>query len=153
MTFSQTPGVIKKFGRTPWRFQRTFQTPLKNLRGFVGTIMLVHPEISRGKLTVDQIVFEPKHLLALPGAGFAATEITHDATIAAGTREEVEALLEAALGDWLDFVFIPTPKPFVIYADHDEYCTFYASSRSNLNQVCDALSRAGFEMVEGYERK
>ncbi len=29
---------------------------------------------------------------------------------------EIEELLRAALSDWVDFLFVPTPEPFVIYA-------------------------------------
>lgn len=61
-------------------------------------------------------------------------------------------LLEAALGDWVNFTFVPKPKPFVIYADHDEYTTFYANTKSNLNGVVQALSGAGFEKVPDYQR-
>jgi hypothetical protein len=49
-----------------------------------------------------------------------------------------EALI-AVLSDCVDFLFIPTPTSFVIYADHDEYITFYAHTRSNLNQVANPL--------------
>jgi hypothetical protein len=67
-------------------------------------------------------------------------------------KHEVTALLEAALSDWLDFLFVPTPEPFVIYADHDEYTTFYAGTRSNLDRVVEALSAKGFAKVPDYER-
>jgi len=30
------------------------------------------------------------------------------------------------LGGLVDFLFVPALKPFVIYADHDEYTAFYA---------------------------
>lgn len=40
----------------------------------------------------------------------------------------------------------------MIYADHDEYCTFYSSERSNLARVREALINAGFQVVEDYER-
>ncbi len=45
------------------------------------------------------------------------------------------------------------PKTFVIYADHDEYTTFYANSRSNLNRVTESLLTQGFEEVSGYQRR
>lgn len=48
---------------------------------------------------------------------------------------------------------MPAPKPFVIYADHDEYATFYANTRSNLNRVTDALLTQGFEEVSGYQKE
>ncbi len=81
------------------------------------------------------------------------TEYGHDWSIIAATKQEAKTLLEATLSDWIDFIFIPTPKPFVMYANHDEYTTFYANTRSNLNRVADALSMKGFERVENYERK
>ena len=56
------------------------------------------------------------------------------------------------MSDWVDFVFIPEPKPFVIYADHDEYITFYANTKSNLNRVADALLAQGFKSVQNFER-
>ena len=76
-----------------------------------------------------------------------------DATITAETAVEVEPLLTAAFRDWVDFVFTPSPKPFVIYADHDEYATFFASSRANLNSVASPLIDRGFRAVEDYTRK
>jgi hypothetical protein len=65
----------------------------------------------------------------------------------------VEELLHTAFSDWFDFLFVPTPKPFVIYADHDEYTTFYANTRSNLNRVVQALSAKGFEEIAEYKRQ
>jgi hypothetical protein len=53
---------------------------------------------------------------------------------------------------WI-FSFVPAPKPFVIYADHHDYTTFYANTRSNLNRVADALLAQGFEEVSGYQRR
>ena len=68
-------------------------------------------------------------------------------------RQEIEELLHATLSDWVDFLFVPAPKTFVIYADHDEYTTFYANSRSNLNRVTESLLTQGFEEVSGYQRR
>jgi hypothetical protein len=67
--------------------------------------------------------------------------------------QEVQELLYTAFTDWFDFVFVPTPKPFVIYADHDEYTTFFANVRSNLNRVVGALVVQGFEQVAEYKRQ
>ncbi len=46
-------------------------------------------------------------------------------TLRAKGQQNVAELLEAMLGDWIDFVFVPTTESFAIYADHDEYTTFY----------------------------
>jgi len=68
-------------------------------------------------------------------------------------QREIEELLNAALSDWVDFIFVPAPKPFVIYADHDEYTTFYANTGSNLNRVAEPLLTQGFEEVSEYQRR
>jgi hypothetical protein len=76
----------------------------------------------------------------------------HGWSVTVTSQHEIKALLEAALGDWVDFLFVPTPEPFVIYADHDEYTTFYADTKSNLDRIVEALSAEGFDMALGYER-
>jgi hypothetical protein len=66
---------------------------------------------------------------------------------------KLKKLLHAAFADWVDLVFVPSPKRFVIYADHDEHVTFYANTRSNLNRVAEALSSQRFEKIAGYTRQ
>jgi hypothetical protein len=150
MTFEMTPGAIKKFKRTPWRFQRTVETPpLKDLERFVSVILGANP-CERAKVTIDDYVFEPKMVNAL--IGNASGGIRHDLAIEA-TGREVGRLLVACFSDWVDFLFVPTPKPFVIYADHDEYATFYAISKSNLNLVTEPIRKAGFTLVEDWTRE
>ena len=106
-------------------------------------------EINSGTVTIDRYVFDPKQLTALVSP---AQTLGHDFSLSAESREEVVELLKASFGDWLDFIFIPQPKPFVIYADHDEYATFYAASKSNLNRATEKLVQAGFKQVEGFQR-
>jgi hypothetical protein len=149
MTLSETPGSLKRFRRTPWGSQQTFSTPLKNLQPFVATITSAFDTAS---ITIDQVIFAPKHLLDLLARCSLPARYGRDLTFVATGNEEVQALLQAALSDWIDFIFVPAPKPFVIYADHDEYTTFYANTKSNLNRVVDALSQQGFEKVKDYER-
>jgi hypothetical protein len=153
MKLSQLQGNLKRFRRTPWRFQQTFQTPLKKLKPFVATIFSSLEPLSGACLTIDQVVFEPKHLINLLAGHSLPPQYGHEWSITADCKTETEELLEAALGDWVDFVFIPVPKPFVIYADHDEYITFYANTKSNLNRVAQALTTAGFDSVPDYERR
>jgi len=64
---------------------------------------------------------------------------------------ETAALLRAALADWVDFAFIPTPKPFVLYGDHDEFTTILAHTRSNLHRATAPLDHAKFKRVDEYE--
>ncbi len=127
-------------------------TPLRALSPFVSTILSSHESIHAGCLTLDKRIFEPKNLNMALKRRSLATELGHGSSIQANEISEVAELLEAALGDPIDFAFVPTPKPFVIYADHDEYTTFYANTKSNLNAVVHALSAAGYKHVQGYLR-
>jgi hypothetical protein len=74
-------------------------------------------------------------------------------SVTAVGRQEIEAILGAAFSDWVDFVFVPTPTPFVICADHDEYTTFYAEASSNLDWIAEVLAAQGLERVAGYQRQ
>jgi hypothetical protein len=151
MNVSLTPGAIKKFHRTPWRFQQTFQTPLKDLDRFVASILSADESIESGVVVIDRYAFEPQSLKTLLGNPTQA--LGHDCSISTAGRDEVRKLLRTTLSDWIDFVFIPSPKPFVIFADHDEYATFYANTKSNLNRVVSVLSEKGFRQIKGWQRR
>jgi hypothetical protein len=148
MWTSHQPGSIKKFRRTPWRFQATFHTPLDNLDPFVAAILGSHGQVESGTVTIEAVVMGANKLMAVSPVD----QFRHDTAVCGETAKEVHRLLVAALGDWVDFLFIPEPKPFVVYADHDEYTTFFANTKSNLNKVISALEREGFKFVEGYTR-
>ena len=149
MTYEMTPGAIKKFKRTPWRFQQTVVTPLQDLERFAAVIVGANP-CERARATIDEWFFEPRKINALPG--IPPGGVRRDLTIEAA-EGEVAALLVLCFSEWINFIFVPTPKPFVIYADHDEYATFYANSKSNLNLVIEPLRKAGFTLVEDWERE
>lgn len=152
MKLLSTPGSLKRFRRTPWKFQQTFLTPLKNLEPFVSTIISAHAPLEKACVTIDQVVFEPQSLKAFLAQYSISEEVGHDISLEAVGQQVVKALLRSTLADWIDFLFVPTPKAFVIYADHDEYTTFYANTKGDLNRLVIALSANGFEMVEDYER-
>jgi hypothetical protein len=152
MILSREPGAVKRFRRTSWRFQQTFETPLKDLDRFVSVILSVH-KITGGVLTIDEVVFEPKHLLVLMSKHSLPPQYGHDWRFEVTGEEQVSELLVAALSDWVDFLFVPSPKPFVIYADHDEYTTFYGNTKSNLTGIVSALSENGFKQVQNWERR
>lgn len=149
---TQDNGAMKRFRRSSWRFQVTFQTPLKRLDEFVATVFGADESFGQALLIVDEEVFPASNLNALRGVPAEAEELDHDAVLKTTGAAEVAALLKAALGDSVDFAFVPTPKPFVIYADHDEYCTFFANNRSNLNRVAVPLKEHGFRQVVGWQR-
>jgi hypothetical protein len=152
MNVSDNPSALNQIRKTPWKFQQTFQTPLDNLQAFVAAILLTaSPETAC--ITIDQVVFKPKHWIDLLTRYSLPPRYGKGVSITAVGREQVEELLHTAFIDWFDFLFVPTPKPFVIYADHDEYATFYANTRSNLNRVVEALSAKGFEKIAEYRRQ
>ena len=153
MTLSNTPGLIKKFGRTSWRFQTTFATPLKELDSFVSTILAGDDRFEKGTVTIDGYVFDPKNLKHLLTAKSLSGELGRDWSITADSPMEAHELLKAALPDWVDFLFILMPKPFVIYADHDEYTTFYANTKSNLNRVSQPLLKNEFQQIPDFQRE
>ena len=118
----------------------------------MSSILSTLAPIEEGRVTIDEVVFEPKHLKALLSEYSLSADFGHDLSLVAAGHDQVAALLRAALADWVDFLFVPTPKPFLIYADHDEYSTFYANTTSNLNRVVHALSEKGFEKIQNYRR-
>jgi hypothetical protein len=131
-----------------------FQTaPLpKNLGPFVGTILSACEPLRSSRVILEQIVFQPKHLTELGAKYSISMDLRKDTTIDAPNKAESEALLLAALSDWVDFAFVPNPKPFIIYADHDEYTTFFANTKANLNRVLTRLGERGFKAVTDYTR-
>ena len=152
MNVSDTPSALKQIRKTAWKFQQTFKTPLNNLQPFVAAILsTASPETAC--ITIEQAVFEPKRWIDLLTRYSLPPRYGKGVSVTAVGRQEVEELLHTAFSDWFDFLFVPTPKPFVIYADHDEYTTFYANTRSNLNRVAEALSAKGFEEIAEYRRQ
>lgn len=149
MRIVESPAALKRQRRTKWGFQQTFQTPLKELPRFVDVIMSRLPGVEAALVGFDQVVFEPHYELV---PLFAKYSLLQDygarLTIEARGATEVRELLQAVLSEWIDFFFVPAPRPFVIYADHDEYITFLAHRKGLLNGVVGALTDAKFRAVE-----
>jgi hypothetical protein len=152
MNVSHTPGAIKKFGRTSWRFQSTFITPSQQLDSFVSAILSVNESLESAAVIIDEIIFDSIHLDGLMD-GKEHVQINRDITLTAESREQANELLIAAFLDCTNFLFVPVPKPFVIYADHDEFATFFANTKSNLNSVVQPLLKNGFKGVLNYQRR
>jgi hypothetical protein len=105
-----------------------------------------------GCFTIEQAVFEPTHLIKLLADHSIPPRYECGVRFTTEGQKETQLLLHAILSDWIDFIFVPEPKSFAMYGDHDEYTTFFAHSRSNLNRVVHALS-GEFRMVSDYERR
>jgi hypothetical protein len=149
--FSERTEEIRRFHAKPWPFQKTFRTPLKDLNRFVSTFLAPFP-LERGALSTDEVVFEPKGLLHVLANNSLSVEDQYHLTIQAEGQPAIADLLQAAFGDWVDFVFVPFPEAFAIYADHDEYTTFYTRDHSTLESVASVLEQSGFEAVLDYTR-
>lgn len=109
MTVTTTPGALKKFRRTPWRFQQTVERP-DDVERFVSTIIAAHGSLDAATVTIDAVIFDTVRMSELCPAG---ATITHDVSLVAQSAAEARALLVAAFWDGPDFICIPTPKPFV----------------------------------------
>src|SRR6185295_15850363 len=99
MLAAPQPGLIKKFHRTPWRFQQTFHTPLQNLPSFTATILDSLDHLNSGTVMIDSVIMEAKKLEALLISHQLQHDLRHDSSIIAPTFSEVQPLLSAALGD------------------------------------------------------
>jgi hypothetical protein len=153
MKLTEAPTALKEFRETPWELQRTFLTPLKDLKRFVAKIVSASPDMRSGFVAIEQVVFEAKGLNSLLAMYSISGEVKKGVALSADVRKEVEALLEAAFSDWIDFVFFPEPRSFGIYADHDEYTTFFTHTRSDLDRIVEALDVGGFKVIPDWQRK
>lgn len=148
MVITPTSGALAKFRRTPWRFQQTLE--LGGVDQFVSLILESHGDISGGTVTIVEAVFDTTRLDSVCPAHI---KFDYDCSITVQSREEVRALLTAALGDGPDFLFIPAPKPFVFYADHHYLVTFYANKKSHLNHVVEPLVSRGHRLIKDWQRE
>jgi hypothetical protein len=144
--------TIQKFCLIPLAHQITFQTPLRDLERFVWTFVQLFP-IDHADLSTFEVVFEPVNLLRLLSKNSIAIKDPRKFDLQANEIQTAMSLLTAALGDWVDFAFVPTPTEFAIFADHDEYITFYTDHEIVLEKMNSKLKSAGFTIVKNYTRE
>jgi hypothetical protein len=63
MNLSVGSSPLKQLAKTPWQFQRTLRTPVSSLQPFVSTILSSGPSLQSGRITIKELVFEPKRLI------------------------------------------------------------------------------------------
>jgi hypothetical protein len=149
---STAADVLETFRGNPWEFQQTFETPLDDLPSFVKTIVSAGEPIQSAPLTIDQAVFEPRNLIGMLTNYSIPLIYPRGLCLTAAGEKEVEELLSTVLCDWIDFLFVPEPQSFAIYADHDEFTTFYARTPAKLNSIAAALTEQGFKAQPLYKR-
>jgi hypothetical protein len=153
MRRDESPAALVEFRGVSRPFQQTFVTPLKSLPSFVAAIVAANQEMKLGCVTIEKVVFEPTSLNELL-ARYSMPERVGFGTAITGTgQQEVEVLLEAVFSEWIDFIFVPGPESFVIYADHDEYTTFFTRARGDLDRLTEALHVQGTKIVSDYQRR
>jgi len=137
------PEAFQQFRCNPWPYQRTLVTPRKNMASFLSALLGAFP-VDRGVASTDQVVFEPDSFLELLKARELAIENYWTFCAEASNIEDVTLLLDALLNDSIDFVFVPLPESFAIYADHDEFLTLYVPTSSGLDHLVTRLELVGF---------
>jgi hypothetical protein len=65
-------------------------------------------------IRIEQAVFEPKHWIDLLNRYSLPPRYGKGVSVTAAGRQEMKELLYTAFSDWFAFLFLPTPKPFVI---------------------------------------
>jgi hypothetical protein len=135
----------------PFSFQQTYHTPLDDLSRFVRSLLAPF-EIMEAAVWVETIVFTPNDLIEYLKVFDIASdeELLNRSVIRAHNASEAATLLESVLGQWIDFAFIPSPKEFAIYADHDEFTTIFTASKELLNSLRSDLKLQGFKEVENW---
>ena len=153
MKKSEAAEALEEFCRNPWEFQQTFETPLKNLQPFVKAIVSSGEGLQTASLIIDQVVFEPRALIQMFEKYSVPLTYDHGVCLSPEGQHEVEELLGSVLSEWIDFLFLPGMQSFAIYADHDEYTTFYSRARTGIDRLAVLLSDHGFKRVPNYERR
>jgi len=141
------PEAIHQFRANPWPYQRTLVTPRTNMASFLSALLAVFP-VDHGAASTDQVVFEPDNFLELLKARELAIGNYWTFYAEASNTDDLTVLLDAMLNDWIDFVFVPSPESFAIYADHDEFLTLYVPTSSGLDQLVTRLEQVGFSFED-----
>lgn len=148
---SAIPDAIRDFRGDPWRHQRTLLTPRTRMSSFLSALFNIFP-VEQAVASTDQVVFQPDNVLGLLAKRELRPEDHWGFCVSASGASDAAALLAAMLTDWIDFVFVPSPASFAVYADHDEYLTLYTPSQSDLDLLVTDIEAHGFSFVPDYVR-
>jgi hypothetical protein len=144
-----TPGETKKLRRKAGDAQLTFAVTRAGAKAFASALLSGDPPCERAALVVEETSGALYHigpLIEQPPL----ESLPRDTTITATGREAAEALLAAALSDYVDFWFVPTPGGLLVYADNDEYATVFAHRQGPVSKAGERLRAADLTEVTGY---
>jgi hypothetical protein len=136
--------------RREWKHQTTCVTPLKRLPWYSAALVDQLRPFDHALLIIDQVVFDvPPELDALRLAAGEQRPV-HEAPGHAfeNDSEGFRAALEAALSGWIDLRALFSPSANALWADHDEYTTFFSESSGKIADVRRVLSEGHVELVE-----
>ena len=150
MKVSQVPGHISKLRRSPPQFQMTFSAEGERYGRFFSAITAALADTATATVTIALVDTGTPFLNKLLGMGDTAVTLERGTSIVAESHDEIEPLLDAAFRDGNDFLFVPMPKPFVIFED-DGFTTFFANSKSNLNLIAQELKTLGVEPIPDWQ--
>ncbi|MEK6397606.1 MAG: hypothetical protein V4734_05935 [Terriglobus sp.] len=143
---------ITRFKASPPRYEQTFLTPLNDLKRFVSTLLSPFQD-KEAAVLIDTVVFVPYELLEyLATEGFTPQEFLRNVQITAFDEHTLASLLEATLGEWIDFLFLPRSGKFALYADHDEFTTLFSDDLSVIEIIQNAMAKAEFKFIDSYKR-
>ena len=149
MKVTHTPGAISKLRRSPWRLQQTFSAEGKLFEKFLAAIIAALGDSSMATVTIAEVNIGTRCLSELVGLDSARVTLERGTSIVAENSDEIARLLDAAYRDGNNFLFVPTPKPFVLF-DDDRYSTFFANSKSNLNLITERMESIGISAVRDW---
>ena len=138
-----TPGATKKLRQKAGGAQVTFSVNRQGASAFSTALLSGNPPCGRAALVVEETsgaLYHVGPLIAHPPLA----SLPRDTTITAMGREAAEALLAAALSDYVDFWFVPEPGGFVVHADDDECATVFAHRQGPVSRAGERLAGAGF---------
>src|SRR5687768_2596677 len=120
------PGALAHMRARAGEYQVTFAVPPARAGQFAAALLGAGIGAAGARLVIDAVVFPPKHLQTALNRHDGEAWLDAETVIEAEAGEAA-ALLIAALQDWTDFWFVPIPGGFLLYGDHDEYSTIFAS--------------------------
>jgi hypothetical protein len=142
--------VLSKFRRTSWKFQQTFAPDGERYEKLLPAVIKSLGEAETATVTIAEVNTGTPFLSALVGLSGESTTLERGTSIVAECRDEIAPLLDAALRDGNNFLFVPAPKPFVMYED-DGFATFFANNRSSLNLIAKPLETLGVKLIQGWQ--
>jgi hypothetical protein len=136
--------------RREWKRQMTCETPLEHLPWYTARLVEQLLPFDQALLIIDKVVFDFPPELEDMRRAVGETRPVHQAPghLFQDDSEGFRAALEAALSEWIDLRALFSPAKNALWADHDEYTTFFSESSGKVAEVRRVLSEGGVKIAE-----